>query len=469
MEAALASMQALESGARANATEDRQVGHYWLRTPELAPDAATRLAITEAWTHVESLVARTQGTFSRVLWIGMGGSALGPQLLYRALPSGPNAPEITFVDNCDPHSISRWAAPETLSETLFVVVSKSGRTAETLRALDALEGACHGAGVELASRLLAITEPGSELDQRADDQGWLGRLPVWSWVGGRTSIFSPVGLLMLGLMGRDMHAFLGGGRAMDAWTRTGGLHENPALTLAACLCDAVETGWENLAILPYRDRLELFGRYLQQLVMESLGKTTQRDGDDQEMGLTVFGTKGTSDQHAFVQQLRDGADDALVGFVEVLDDEIDAFLPEVSATTGDLLSAFLAGTRKALDEAGRRTFTMTLQRLDEAHLGALVAFWERCVGLLGSLWRVNAYDQPGVEAGKTAAREVLALQAELLVALEDGDEKDAEGWAEALEADPDLCFHVLRHLAANGRILENGHGKSRLFRRFYLA
>jgi glucose-6-phosphate isomerase len=236
----------------------------------------------------------------------------------------------------------------------------------------------------------------------------------------------------------------------------------------------VDTGWPNLAVLPYRDRLELFGRYLQQLVMESVGKATVRDDGAEEMGLTVYGTKGTTDQHALFQQLREGSDDAAIALIEVLNDEIGAFHPDLSRSAGDMQSAFLSGTREALEQVDRYCFTVTLERLDEAHLAGLIALWERTVGFLAAFWQINAYHQPGVEAGKLEANRMLALQEQLLAQLENGQELTAEGWAEVIEdanpTDPDppdaeRCFHILRHLAANHRVVTMGSGKNRLFRR----
>jgi glucose-6-phosphate isomerase len=199
-------------------------------------------------------------------------------------------------------------------------------------------------------------------------------------------------------------------------------------------------------------------------VMESIGKVTVTDGESDPKGLTVYGSKGTTDQHAFVQQLREGSDDAVIGFVEVLDDELGAFHPELTTAASDSLSAFLAGTRKALVDVDRYCFTLTLERLDEAHLGALIAFWERVVGFLGALWQLNPYDQPGVEAGKTAARDILMLQQRLYTAIQAGASGTAAVLADALAADETLCFHILRRLAVNGRIRQQGQGKTRFFR-----
>ena len=168
-------------------------------------------------------------------------------------------------------------------------------------------------------------------------------------------------------------------------------------------------GKRDMVVLPYRDRLEVFSRYLQQLVMESLGKHLDRDGKEVHQGIAVYGNKGSTDQHAYVQQLRDGIDNFFVTFIEVLRDVDDIPSIEVERP-GDFLDGFLQGTRSALTEGGRQSLSISMRRFDARRLGALIALFERAVGLYGELVNVNAYHQPGVEAGKKAAAAILNLQ-----------------------------------------------------------
>jgi glucose-6-phosphate isomerase len=206
-----------------------------------------------------------------------------------------------------------------------------------------------------------------------------------------------------------------------------------------------------MVVLPDRDRLEVFSRYLQQLVMESLGKRLDRDGQVVHQGLAVYGNKGSTDQHAYVQQLRDGVDNFFVNFIEVLEDPsaigaIDGEAP------GDFLDGFLQGTRSALSEGGRQSSTITLRQLDARSLGALIALFERAVGLYGELVNVNAYHQPGVEAGKKAAAVILNLQAQLETLLSDGQTRNlAQLQAELALPSPEAAFWILRHLCHNKR------------------
>ena len=402
---ALRAMEALEAGALANPSEGRQVGHYWLRSLSLHGgeiEAMHRL-----------IVSLPVQSFTELVVCGIGGSALGPQLLADALPRPGLRPH--FLDNTDPAGIARVLDEVHLERALVLVVSKSGGTKETRNAWAEVLAR----GVDPARQAIAVTVPGSHLHAQA--QGWLARVPLWDWVGGRTSITSAVGLLPMQLMGQDWRALLAGARAMDEQTRG---PDNVALRLACAWLDASP---RDMVVLPYRDGLQTFARYLQQLVMESLGKQGQ--------GLTVYGNKGSTDQHAYVQQLRDGPDTFFATFLTVLGGPRGAEV-EPGIHTGDYLQGFLIGTRNALTGAGRKSLTITWDELDAWHLGGLIALYERAVGYAATLMGVNAYDQPGVEAGKKAAAEALewlsSLRAgQLPEGLSPDDRALLEGWLSA--------------------------------------
>ena len=173
-----------------------------------------------------------------------------------------------------------------------------------------------------------------------------------------------------------------------------------------------------MVVLPYKDRLLLFSRYLQQLVMESLGKELDLQGRTVNQGIAVYGNKGSTDQHAYVQQLREGVNNFFVTFIEVLRDRESARREvDDGVTSGDYLVGFLLGTRDALSEKNRHSITLTIPAISPRTIGMLIALYERVVGLYASLVGINAYHQPGVEAGKKAAGGVIALQRELVAAL----------------------------------------------------
>jgi glucose-6-phosphate isomerase len=215
-----------------------------------------------------------------------------------------------------------------------------------------------------------------------------------------------VGLLPLALLGADIRAFLDGAAACDAWTR--GRQDNPALLLALAWYRAGDgRGGRSMVVLPYKDRLEILPCYLQQVVMESVGKRFDLAGNTVHQGLVVYGRKGSTAQHSLVQQLREGPDDFFAAFVTVLDGGEPGVEVAEEVTSSDCLVSMLLGTRNALSEAQRRSLTLALDRVDARTLGAVVALFERAVGFYGSMIGINAYHQPGVEAGKQAADQML--------------------------------------------------------------
>ena len=459
-------MAELEDGALANPDEGRMVGHYWLRTPYLAPSREITEQIETTIAEIKAFAAKVHsgevappagGRFSRLLLIGIGGSALGPQFLADALGNAGDPVKPYFFDNTDPDGMDRVLAEigAGLAETVALVISKSGGTKETRNGMLEAAAAYQRAGIDFAGHAVAVTGAGSELDRLAKEQGWLARFPMWDWVGGRTSVTSAVGLLPAALQGIDIDALLEGARLCDTLTRMPSSRTNPAIRLALMWRHATGgTGAKDMVILPYKDRLLLFSRYLQQLVMESLGKEKDLSGAVVRQGIAVYGNKGSTDQHAFVQQLRDGVDNFFVTFIEVLRDrEGSSLAVEQDVTGGDYLSGFLQGTRRALAENGRESLTITVERLDARSVGALIALYERAVGYYASLVGINAYHQPGVEAGKKAAGTVLKLQGEILTFLraQAGKTMATEEIAAAIGASDaeETVFRILLHAAAN--------------------
>lgn len=457
IQAAYAAMDALEAGAIANPDERRMVGHYWLRTPSLAPTPQLRSEIVSTLDAIKSFAARNhaEGRFTDVLSIGIGGSALGPMLVADALGHpARDKMRVHFFDNTDPDGIERILAglDGKLDKTLVLVISKSGGTPETSNGMKLAEAAFARAGVAFAPRAVAITMPGSKLDQHATAQDWLAKFPMFDWVGGRTSELSAVGLLAAALQGFDIDALLAGASAMDAQTRLKETARNPAALLALMWHSATGgKGLKDMVVLPYKDRLLLLSRYLQQLIMESLGKQLDLDGNRVDQGIAVYGNKGSTDQHAYVQQLRDGINNFFVTFIRVLEDGGDALELEPGVRTGDYLDGFLLGTREALAGNGRESMTLTVRRVDARTVGSLIALFERAVGFYASLVHINAYHQPGVEAGKKAAASILELQKKILAALSAAP-KSAEALAEETgAASAETVALILEHLAANGR------------------
>ena len=457
----------LEAGAIANPDEGRMVGHYWLRDADLAPNGELKqdiigtLAKIETFTkqiHTGNIYPPGQEHFTDVLSIGIGGSALGPQFVSQALSGIQPLLRLHFIDNTDPAGIDRTldALGDRLATTLVIVISKSGGTPETRNGMKEVQHRFGHQGLNFARQAVAVTGIRSNLEKLSQSEGWLETFPMHDWVGGRTSELSAVGLLPAALEGIDIRAMLAGAKDMDAATRVPHLKQNPAALLALCwYYTGNGQGQKDMVLLPYKDSLLLFSRYLQQLVMESLGKERDLDGNIVHQGIAVYGNKGSTDQHAYVQQLREGVNNFFVTFIEVLKDRAGTSMAmEPGVTAGDYLSGLLQGTRQALYENHRDSITITIPEVTPRQVGALMALYERAVSLYACLVNINAYHQPGVEAGKKAAASILALQTQLLAALEATPSAislpDLARKAQAPDQIETL-YRILRHLEANDR------------------
>lgn len=466
-EKAFKDMEALEAGAIANPDENRMVGHYWLRDADIAPTDEIKQEIVQTLQQIETFAKKIHSgeikppnaaKFTDILSIGIGGSALGPQFVAEAL--GPDHPpmQIHFIDNTDPAGIDRvlHKLTDRLNTTLVIVISKSGGTPEPRNGMMEVKAAYASQNLDFPLHAVATTTPDSKLGQLAKSEGWLTIIPMADWVGGRTSELSSVGLLPAALQGIDIRAMLAGAKEMDIATRKHDIKTNPSALLAlSWYAVGNGRGEKDMVVLPYKDSLLMFSRYLQQLVMESLGKEKDLDGNVVNQGIAVYGNKGSTDQHAYVQQLRDGVANFFVTFIEVLEDR-QGTSPEVEpgVTSGDYLSGFLQGTRQALYENQRDSITVTIPQVNPYNVGALIALYERAVSFYGSLVNINAYHQPGVESGKKAAATVLDLQQQVVDILkQEATPLSLEELAQKAGASDkiEIIYKILRHLAANQR------------------
>ncbi|MDR1414102.1 MAG: glucose-6-phosphate isomerase [Puniceicoccales bacterium] len=475
-------MAALEAGSIANTDENRMVGHYWLRNSSIAPSPEIKSAIgiaidkilkfTEK-VHLGQIVGR-DGKFENVLFIGIGGSALGPQLLCESL-AGNDKLNCHFIDNTDPDGIDLVLGKLAgkLGKTLVVVASKSGSTPEPRNAMAEVSAAYEGTGYSFPRHAVAITGENSLLDRQAISQGWIERFAMWDWVGGRTSTFSAVGLLPVALQGNSLATFISGAHDMDMITRISS-PQNPAMLMALAWHLATDgIGSKDMVVIPYRDRLKSFAKYLQQIVMESLGKEKDRQGNIVRQGLAVYGNKGSTDQHSFVQQLRDGVQNFFLTVISVLEarNGNSICVDSNGMTSGDYLNGFATGTMNALAENGTNIIHISMDRFSARELGMLIALYERTVGFYASLINVNAYNQPGVEAGKKAAEEILVKQRAIVAFLTKsrGKQFSIDEISDGIKCpDKALLFKILEHIRANDRRVQK-HQRNEIFDATYEA
>ena len=455
-EKACAGIADIEAGKIKNPDEQRKVTHFTDRMsyPESPVFAA-----------VEAFAAKTiaEGRFDAVVVNGIGGSALGHQLMQFAV-NGPywnelpkskrNGLKIYFLDNTDSSGFADLLAVMEPEKTIHLVISKSGGTQETKNNMIAMEKFYASRGLDFGKYAVAVTMLDSSLYKHARENNWLEIFEMAESIGGRTSETAIVGHLPAALTGIDFGRFLAGACDMDAWTR--GKENNPALMLAMMwYLSGNGKGDRNMVIVPYSDRLVLLSRYLQQLVMESLGKELDLDGKTVHQGLNVFGNKGGTDAHAFIQQLNDGRDDFFATFIEILADAQKIDLGDGNVM-GDYLHGFCAGLTEALRSKGRQTISIKLPKLTVFELGMIIALYERAVAVYAEYININAFHQPGVQAYKLAATGELELKAKLDAAFKNmvGFTGCAEEIAKAAGVAEQTAATEgwLRRMAANGSV-----------------
>ncbi len=456
VERAFNDRKALESGSIANPDEQRMVGHYWLRNSDLAPNAELKAQVDEPLADLKAfgqavldgeIAPPNAPYYTTALIVGIGGSALGPELVADAIPAA--GLDMAFLDNTDPDGMYKVLECLPLEQTLVVVISKSGGTPETRNGMKVVQDFFAKNGLAFAPQAVAVTGVGSMLDKTAESEGWSKRFPMEDWVGGRTSVMSVVGLVPAILQGVNVDEMLKGARDMDEKTRQDCVACNASMKLALAWYKASNgKGEKDMVVLPYKDSLVLFSKYLQQLIMESIGKKLDLEGNEVFQGLSVYGNKGSTDQHAYVQQLRDGVANFFATFIEVRENKNDTVDVEAGNKSGDFLQGFLRGTRQALTESGRPSITISIAEVNAYSLGMLIALFERAVSYYASLVNINAYHQPGVEAGKKAAGQFLNLLAQVRDAIV-AEPKTATQIATELGADDESVYHCLVHIASN--------------------
>ncbi len=414
-------MKKIEAGEIKNPDEQRKVTHFTDRAAYPESELFRSVEDFAADVRAGRIIGPSGKKFDAVAVNGIGGSALGPQLMQYAV-NGPYWNELSgtrrgglkiyFLDNTDSAGFADLTAVMDPERTLHLVISKSGGTQETRNNMIAMENFYAERKLDFARCAVAVTMNGSKLYDHAMKNRWLAVFDMADSIGGRTSETSIVGHVPAALTGVDFRAFLAGACRMDGWTREEDPRRNPAMMLSAMWYLAGNgRGDRNMVIVPYSDRLLLLSRYLQQLVMESLGKELDLDGKVVHQGLNVFGNKGGTDAHAFIQQLNDGRDDFFATFIEVLSDA-EKLPVENGNDMGDYLHGFLAGLSAALRRKGRQVIALRMPRLTVYELGMLIALYERAVAFYAEYVNINAFHQPGVQAYKLAAGNVLKLRAE---------------------------------------------------------
>ena len=365
--------------------------------------------------------------FTTVVQIGIGGSDLGPRAMYLALENwakvnGKLKMKAEFISNVDPDDAAGVLSKIDVAHSIFVLVSKSGTTLETLTNESFVKDALAKAGLDASKHMIAVTSETSPLAKSAD---YLAAFFMDDYIGGRYSSTSGVGGAVLSLaFGPDVFAeFLNGAAEADKLSKNEDLLANPAMLDALIgVYERNVLGYQNTAVLPYSQALSRFPAHLQQLDMESNGKSVNRFGEpvNYATGPVIFGEPGTNGQHSFYQLLHQGTDIIPLQFVGFQNSQMGSDVIIEGSTSQQKLCANVAAQIVAFAcgkddanlnkkfEGGRPSSIIIGEKLTPAALGALLAHFENKVMFQGFAWNLNSFDQEGVQLGKVLAKKVLA-------------------------------------------------------------
>ena len=432
--------QELFNGAVINTGENRMVLHHLARKQLGNPVVVDGVDKREFYVaqqkkaadfankvHAGEITNEAGEKFTTVVQIGIGGSDLGPRALYIALENWAKANntfkmEAKFISNVDPDDAAAVLASVDLAHSLFIVVSKSGTTLETLTNEAFVKDALTKAGLNPSRHMLAVT---SETSPLAKSEDYLTAIFMDDYIGGRYSSVSGVGGAILSLaFGPEVFAqLLDGAAAEDQLATNRDLKKNPDMLDALIgLYERNVQGYPSTAVLPYSQALSRFPAHLQQCDMESNGKTVNRFGEpvNYVTGPVIFGEPGTNGQHSFYQLLHQGSDIIPLQFIGFRNSQLGVDVDIENSTSQQKLCANVAAQIVAFacgkeDEnlnknfKGKRPSSIIIgEQLTPASLGALLAHCENKIMFQGFLWNLNSFDQEGVQLGKVLAKRVLA-------------------------------------------------------------
>ena len=432
--------EALYNGEVINTGEKRMVLHHMTRgqlgEAVVADGADKRTFYTEQQKRIAELANKVHNgeitnaageKFTTVVQIGIGGSDLGPRAMYLALENWAKVNntfkmEAKFISNVDPDDAAGVLHTIDVAHSLFVLVSKSGTTLETLTNESFVKDALKNAGLDASKHMIAVT---SETSPLAKSDDYLAAFFMDDYIGGRYSSTSAVGGAVLSLaFGPEVFAqFLEGAAAADVTAKNKNVLENPALLDALIgVYERNVLGYPTTALLPYSQALSRFPAHLQQLDMESNGKCVNRFGEpvNYVTGPVIYGEPGTNGQHSFYQLLHQGTDIVPLQFVGFKNSQMGRDVVIENSTSQQKLCANVAAQivafacgkedadRNKNFEGGRPSSIIIGEQLDPKALGALLSHFENKVMFQGFVWNINSFDQEGVQLGKVLAKRVLA-------------------------------------------------------------
>jgi glucose-6-phosphate isomerase len=414
------------AGKHINQSENRPALHSALRnlskSPIILDGQDVMPGVADVWHRIEALCNKWVGV-TDVIHIGIGGSDFGPRLAIEALAHVPgiesHGMRMHFLANIDTAELARILNRALPHSTRIIIVSKSFTTLETTMNAKAVVAWLKENGLknsQINKALYAVTANVPEAKAFGVEEDHI--FPFWNWVGGRYSVWSAVGLPIALQYGfKTFEEFLAGAHAMDLHFKNAPLEENlPAIMALALLHQQEKHHIKSYAAIPYADALDWFPKWLQQLDMESNGKSIGKDGKPaKHSSPVVFGSAGSNAQHSYFQLFHQGPEIIPIDFIAVRKPMSDR--PEAVAHHRILLSNCLAQAQalahgKLADNPNdvypgkRPSNLLLLPELNAFYLGALLALYENRAATLGALWNINSFDQPGVEYGKVLAKPI---------------------------------------------------------------
>jgi len=365
---------------------------------------------------IESYVKSLNFEYKNIIIVGIGGSSLGIQAIYQSLlPYYQNffsEPKVLFLENVDPETVSEFFEKINIEESIAVIITKSGSTAETMSQFMILKKYFDEKLKDKAAERIAVITDSEKGDllKIAKSEGY-STFEIPQNVGGRFSVLTPVGLLPAELAGISSRKIIKGAESALTKVMDKNILNNPSALIAVILLEFFKRGKNIYVMFPYSSRLYLLADWFRQLWAESLGKKYDRDGKEIKWGQTPVKALGAVDQHSQVQLYIEGPNDKVFGFIEVVNKRKDISIPDIlkdySSTSylrghkiSELIDSEKKGTELALAKNGRPSFTYRFEKISPETIGEFFIMMEMQTAIAGEILNINTYDQPGVELGK---------------------------------------------------------------------
>lgn len=368
---------------------------------------------------VNSFAANAEGKYDHFVVLGIGGSSLGTICLQQSLTHLFAKPRLYVLDNIDPVIMNEIQDVIQLERTLFIVVTKSGGTAETMSEYMYFRNLCNNADLDPTEHFVFVTDPHNGLLRKiANDEGIIS-FDVPPNVGGRFSVLTHVGLLPARLIGIKVEELLEGANAMKELFLSDNSEKNLPFKLATIQYLLAKKGKTINVLTPYAQKLIRFADWYRQLLAESIGKKMNNKGEEVNVGITPINALGATDQHSQSQLYNEGPNDKLHMFMRVKNMGIETPIPNLypeeeslsylkDVTFSKLIHTEMEGTVQSLTQNDRPNITLELDQINEHTLGELFLLFEGATAFLGEFFNINAFDQPGVELSKQITKKLLS-------------------------------------------------------------